>query len=264
MVSRYPFFLCFFIMNTTHFAQEIEWLLREKYQGVWNTKTDRDVQRLLRGEPVDYVIGWMPFLGCHIDLSQRTLIPRPETEYWTERAIAVMRARKHTPLRVLDLFSGSGAIGIAVLTHLPHARVDFGDSDSRSYSQILKNIGINKIAKKRVRVFRTNVFAPISGRYDFILANPPYLARARTHRVAPSVKKYEPAVALWGGRNGLTLVLRFLKEAPAHLAPGGELWMEFDSHQKPAIAKLLKRFGYASFSFHKDQFGKWRYCVAQK
>src|SRR5258708_1468928 len=98
-----------------NFEKEINWLHKEKYAHLPDPASipERDVRRILKGEPVDYVIGWKPFLNCVIDLSKKPLIPRPETEFWTEQFILSYKSKvKNRKLRVLDMFSGSGAIGI--------------------------------------------------------------------------------------------------------------------------------------------------------
>src|SRR5579872_6774723 len=99
-------------------AREIDWLLREKYGGQRTAAAERDIGRLRRGEHISYVIGWAPFLACHIDLAARPLIPRPETEYWNSEAIKMIKARRVAELRALDLFCGSGCIGAAVLKNV--------------------------------------------------------------------------------------------------------------------------------------------------
>ena len=256
-------------MKPNRYAKEIAWLLKEKYKGKLTPRAELDIARIHKGEPVDYVIGWAPFLDTHIDLSRKPHIPRPETEFWTEHAIEAMRVgekprksaswrTRNKPLRVLDVFAGSGCIGIAILKHLPNARVDFGELSTRLHSQVLKNVRMNHIRKNRTRFIHSNVFSKIKGSYDFILANPPYVPGAKRKSVTQSVLNYEPHSAIFGGRDGLFYIRKLLKEAPAHLTPGGELWMEFDTRTKKKIEKLVKKYLYKT-SFHKDQYGKWRY-----
>lgn len=251
--------------------QEIEWLLSEKYGGKKTAKALQDIKRIKRGEPTDYVIGFVEFLGCKINLSSRPLIPRSETEYWVERAIQELQ--KHvleivspsrnafSPLRCLDIFAGSGCIGVAVLKYVPGATVDFAENNKILLSQIEKNVLLNKISKTRYRVIQSNILSRIFSSYDYIFANPPYLAESRRNRAQALVLKWERQDALFGGEDGLKYIRTFLKEAKNHLNPGGTIYMEFDSFQKLAIHKLLKEYGYSSWEFYKDQYGKWRYVI---
>lgn len=245
------------IMICQH-SKEIGWLLREKHKGVKTPGFLKDTERLKRGEPVDYVIGFTDFFGCRIDLSQKPLIPRSETEYWAEQAIEEIKKDKKESLRCLDVFAGSGCVGIAVLKHVSGARVDFAEKYSHWCGQIRVNLTLNHIASARWRVIQSDVFSRVKGKYDYIFANPPYIAESRLKKVQPSVAKWEPKQALFAGRDGLAFIEKFLSQAKHHLNPGGKIWMEFDSWQKPAIDRLLKHYGYAHFDLRKDQYKKWR------
>ena len=249
--------------------KEIYFIFKDKYGGKWNSKFLEDVRRLKAGEPTDYIIGWTPFLDCKIDLRHRPLIPRTETEFWTERAIQIMTnndgnnklSHGHHNIRILDVFSGSGAIGIAVLKHIKKAKVDFAELDKNALKQIRLNLKINKIRPGRARVIYSNVLGNIKTKYDYILANPPYIATSNKKRVAKGVLKYEPRMALWGGKDGLDIVRIFLKDARLRLTPNGQIYMEFDPGQKKKLEKLIPAFGYSRVSFHKDQFKRWRYAI---
>ena len=109
------------------------------------------------------------------------------------------------------------------------------------------------------RTERRRLSAPA---YDYILANPPYVAEERKARVQKSVLEQEPAYAVFGGKDGLLYIRPFLRQAKEYLKKGGSVWMEFDSPQKAAIEKLLKQYGYKKWRFEKDQYGKWRYLSA--
>lgn len=239
--------------------KEIDWLLREKYGGRMTPAAKRDIERLKRGEHINYLIGWSPFLNCRIDLSKRPLIPRPETEYWARETVeSVKKSRKPKP-KVLDLFCGSGCIGVAALKHAPEALVDFSDIDKEYFTGIRKSLRANRINSRRARYIQSDVLAGIRGKkYDYILANPPYIPTAG-RAVAKSVLSQAPKLALFGGRDGMRYIRKVLREAKGYLSPDGTLVMEFDPPQKKAIREYAQGKGWVS-EFFKDQYGRWRYA----
>lgn len=247
--------------NKNDFDQNIRWIINEKYKGRANKVTRNDTTRLKRGEPVDYVIGFSDFLGCKIDLSKRPLIPRPETEFWVEKAIKDIK-KSASPKKCLDVFSGSGCIGIAVLKNVLNSTMDFVDSEKKMIEQITLNCEINKISRTRRKIIKSDLFEKLSGAYDYIFANPPYISENTKGEVEKSVLLYEPQSALFGGNDGLYYVEKFLSQISKHLNKGGKLYMEFGSDQKPAILKIIKKCGFSETEFYKDQFGKWRFLLA--
>jgi|SRR3989344_732859 len=240
-------------------------LVRDKYDDRADKATDKDRRRIKRGEPLDYIIGWKPFLNCRISLSIKPFIPRAETEFWVEKVIGEFRQAqdKKKKLRILDLFCGSGCIGVAVLKNVPGARVDFADNSARYLAQARKNITLNGISLRRVRFIRSNLFLRIRDKYDVILANPPYIAAGAKKRVQPSVLRYEPHGSLFGGIDGMWHIKSFIAGFRAHLRPGGTAWMEFGEGQKQKIAKELDKAELKGM-FHKDQYGRWRYVKMVK
>ncbi len=241
--------------------KESNWLLKEKYGGVHGPVFLRDVERLKKGEPVDYVIGFREFLDCKIDLSKKAFIPEAETEYWAEQAIGEIQKDGRASMRCLDMFAGSGCVGIAALRHIPSARVDFAEKYKKFCLQIAINLKLNGMSGGRWRVFQSNIFSAVRDSYDYIFANPPYVAPSRAHLVQKSVVRWEPKQALFAEKNGLALIETFLLRAKGHLNPGGRMYMEFDSWQKPAIERMVRRFGYGAYEFRKDQYKTWRYIV---
>ena len=233
-------------------------LLQDKYNGWRSPEFNRDVIRLQKGEPLDYVIGWLPFLNCKIDLSLKPFIPRPETEYWAEKAIAAIQSARGRA-KIADIFSGSGCIGIAVLKNVKNAQVNFFELDKNIIKQIKTSLKINKIPVSRYRIFQGDAIKKLKGQYDFILANPPYIAQKRKSRVQASVLKYEPQQALFAGADGLFCIKNILKLAKSRLQPSGQLWLEFDSFQKKPIENLLKKLKYQKWNFYQDQYQRWRY-----
>jgi len=209
--------------------------------------------------PLQYKKGFIKFLGCKIDLSKKPFIPRIETEYWVKEAILKSKI-KNRKSRILDMFAGSGCIGIAVLKHIKNSYVDFADDDRRSIEQIKMNLKLNKVSSKRYRVYKSNLFRNLKDRaYDVIFANPPYVAEDRINEVQRLVLEYEPKKALFSGKKGLNHIKRFLKEAKRFLKQEGIIYLEFDPRQKKEIEKILGKNGYRDYKIFKDQFKKYRW-----
>ena len=238
-------------------SQEIEWLLEEKYRGEKSDAFFADCKRMALGEPLGYLIGHVPFLGCTIHLHTKPLIPRPETEFWTEKAIEEIKGVS-TP-RVLDLCAGSGCIGVAVAKHVPTASVDFSEIDASHLPTIEKNLEENGIDPGRAKVEHTNLFEAFSGNYDFILSNPPYIDMDLS-RTDDNVLEHEPYIALSGGLAGLEVIQSIINQAPNHLKSGGQLWLEHEPEQSLAIKTLANENGF-SCTTQKDQYGVERYSV---
>ncbi len=244
--------------------------------------------------PEAYAIGWQPFIGLKIYLDSHPLIPRTETEYWTDLLLkdAVARRLKDVsdgdgrrdskflaknyacpedgvPLRLLDLCAGSGAIGCAALAKLPNAQVYFGEIDPAHEATILKNIRENNLnaspyfakATKDTRadVRIGDLFEPFGDlKFDIIAINPPYIP---ADRILPkSVADYEPALALYSGTDGLELMRKIAAELPKHLAKVGQAWIEIDSAAAATAAALFTDQG-LSAEIRNDQYDKPRVIV---
>lgn len=258
------------IHNTFIFvsSQDERWLLEEKYGGEKSRAFFADLERLRAGEPLAYVIGRVPFLGCQIYLDSRPLIPRPETEFWVEKAIEKIKAVAAP--RALDLCAGSGAIGVAVAKHCSDASVTFAEIDPTHLPTIEKNLAQNlsvdgkvlgEVETERFQIIQSDLFEKVEGQYDFILSNPPYIDPA-LDRAESSVKAYEPHLALYGGQGGLDILKRLIETAPKYLAPEGQIWLEHEPEQVEAIRERAEACGFRS-SAHSDQYGVQRYSVLE-
>lgn len=240
--------------------KEEELLVRDKYGGDREAATDRDRERLSEGEPLAYVIGWIPFLDIKVDLSSRPLIPRPETEWWTEELIAHARERFGSePFAFLDLCAGSGAIGLAVLKALPNARVTFAELKPEHLESIRKSFGMNELNASRATLVASDLFEEIPERFDMIATNPPYIPEGRT--LEQSVAAYEPVEALFSGTDGLSLIRRIASEAHEHLLPQGELWLEADIANVEEARSLLMDGGATAAEIRTDLYGRPRIVV---
>lgn len=251
--------------------QEEKWLLEEKYAGVESEAFREDLILLQSGTPLAYLIGSIPFLNCAIFLDSHPLIPRPETEYWTEKAIKEIKKNPQgnrtadilglSSVRVLDLCAGSGAVGVAVAKEVPLAQVVFGEIDKEHIPTIEKNLAKNRIIYDTIQyaVVESDLFENISGTFDFILTNPPYIDPA-IDRAERSVKLHEPHLALYGGVAGMECIEKIIAGAPRHLVAHGQLWIEHEPEQTTAIAACAKKAGFTATT-HNDQYGLERYSI---
>ncbi len=250
-------------------SQDERWLLDEKYGGEKSSAFFADLERLHAGEPLAYIIGHVPFLGCQIYLDSRPLIPRPETEFWVEKSIEKIKAVAAP--RVLDLGAGAGAIGVAVAKHCPDVGVTFAEIDPTHLPTIEKNLAQNlsidgKVlsgsGSGRFQVIQSDLFEKVEGQYDFILSNPPYIDPA-LDRAESSVKAYEPHLALYGGQGGLDILNRLIGEAPKFLTPDGQIWLEHEPEQVEAIRESAEACGFRATT-HPDQYGVSRFSVLMR
>jgi len=249
-----------FLFYDDHMAlsKDEQWLLDEKYGGSTENKSMLrvDMNRLAIGEPVAYVIGWQPFLGLTIHLDSKPLIPRPETEWWTEELVKHIGDRA---VRVVDLCAGSGAVGCAILKHCPNAQVVFAELMPEHEATIWKNIKENGLDESRTEVRTGDLFAPVAGeKFDIIATNPPYIPEER--ELDRSVTNFEPREALRAGGDGLSVIDRIAAETPAYLNPGGELWLECDSEHADAARERIAAHATRA-ELRTDPYGRPRIVV---
>lgn len=209
--------------------------------------------------PKDYKIGYKYFLETKIDLSKKPFIPREETEYWVSLAVKEIKEGSVC----LDLFSGSGCIGVSVLKNISGTYCDFGEKEDVFLEQIKINLELNKIDENRYSLIKTDIFSNINKKYDFILVNPPYVALNRLNEVGEDVKTFEPHIALFSGQDGLDAIIEFLSKARLFLKDKGIVYMEFDEKQLKDIEEMIKN-NYSRYEFLKDQFNKYRFVRIEK
>jgi len=216
---------------------------------------DEILARLRQGEPVQYILGSWDFYGYRFKVDKRALIPRPETELLVEAALGLLQGVAGP--RVADLGAGTGCIGITLKKLRPDAAVELYDISEDACS----------LAKENARLLNADVviencdMRELSGRYDMILSNPPYIASADLDALDDSVRLYEPHLALDGGPDGLRFcrVLRDL--ADRCLADRGCMAFEIGAGQRNGIEKL---FSPLSIMFQRDLRGIDRIAMIQK
>lgn len=240
--------------------REARWLLQEKYHGVLSDAYEQDLIKLQSGVPLAYLIGHIPFLDCHIDLSYKPLIPRAETEYWTDLLIKQINSgRTAVKINILDICAGSGCIGIAIMKHVPQSHVTFADIDPDCIKQIQKNCELNNIDPAHYQIIQSDLFNNLeigSSNYpifEYVISNPPYIAQDRCDTVQDSVHDNENHTALYTDDDGLLVIKQLIEAGPQ----SSEYWVEFDPWQIPLLEKYLKEKS-LQYEFIKDQFDKKR------
>jgi len=245
--------------------QEESWLLKEKYKGEKKPAFFADLEELKKGIPLAYIIGNMPFLDTVIDLEYKPLIPRSETEFWVNDFINEIKLKKQDVdgFQILDIFSGSGCIGIGILKNLTNTKVDFSEINENYIKQIEKNLLLNNINNLRYNIFQSNIFNNIDKdlKYDVILANPPYISKDRKNEVQESVLMNEDHDALFVQDNGLYFLKQIIIEGKKFLKKNGQIWIEFDPWQVDLINIFLKKEDIENYVFWKDQYKKNRVLI---
>jgi ribosomal protein L3 glutamine methyltransferase len=174
-------------------------------------------KRIEQRIPVAYLLkeAWLDGLSFYVD--RRVIVPRSHLAF-------LLKDLKAKPRRILDLCTGSGCLAILAARAFPGARVDASDISAAALEVAARNVRKHKLAR-RIRLVRSDLFAKLKGRYDLILCNPPYVSTPAMHGL-PREYRYEPGIALAGGRAGLDYVKRILEQAPDYLRPAGLLVCE--------------------------------------
>ncbi|HSS62492.1 MAG TPA: peptide chain release factor N(5)-glutamine methyltransferase [Candidatus Limnocylindrales bacterium] len=200
------------------------------------------VSRRGKGEPVAYLVGHKEFMGLEFEVTPDVLVPNPDTEVLVQRAVAIARETDKS-LRVADVGTGSGCIGIAIAHYAPNTEVWASDISREAVEVAGRNADRHELAA-RIHLACGDLLQPLAGEFDLVCANLPYVsAGARL----PAEVAAQPARALYAQEGGAALVSRLLAEAPARLNPGGRLLAEID----PAIAASIQEVATRNFAGHR-------------
>ena len=209
-----------------------------------STRLEEFARRRLAGEPVARILGVREFWGLPLALSSATLVPRPDTETVVELALELLRSGgdHNRPLRIADLGTGSGAILLALLSELPTA-TGFGTDISEAALQTAAANAISAGLAPRATFIACDYAAGLSGAFDLIVSNPPYIRSADIPDLAREVRAYDPLAALDGGADGLDAYRALIPQAAGLLAPGAALVVEAGEGQSGLINSLMTMAG---------------------
>ena len=238
---------------------------REKYvsQDVCDA-VDACVQRIVKGEPLAYVLGEWEFYGLKMQVDRNVLIPRDDTCAVAGLAIKKALFLDQNP-RILDLCTGSGCIGLAIASRVKDAKVTLADLSRDALAVAKRNIALNKLSG-RVTCVQVDAMAEppaFLGKFDLIVSNPPYITGQEMEQLPVSVKDFEPHMALYGGDDGLDFYRAISKNFASVLKPGGFLCYEFGMGQGDDVCAILEENGYTILERTRDYNDRERAVLAQ-
>jgi release factor glutamine methyltransferase len=214
-------------------------------------------QALGGGMPSQYADGVAGFRFLDLRCDARALIPRPETEGLVDLALGLRRTG-----RALDLGTGSGCIALALASEGEYDEVVGVDLSAEALALARENSALSAVS---VRWVEGSWVDPVRAeRFDLVVSNPPYIATDELAGLDPSVRDWEPRLALDGGLDGLRATERILRDVPAVLAPAGVLVLELDSRRAGESAALALSQGWIDVSITRDSFGRDRYLTARR
>jgi release factor glutamine methyltransferase len=216
------------------------------------------IARRAAREPLALILGWQEFWSLRFRVSPATLIPRADSETLIEAAVASRRSVQS----VLDLGTGTGCLLLAALTEYPNAWGVGVDRNRAAAGLAAWNARALGLAS-RAAMIAADWAAPIGGRFDLILSNPPYIERGAIPGLMPEVARFEPASALDGGVDGLDAYRAITAGLPRLLAPGGLAILELGAGQAEAVAGLARRVGLNRLATRKDLAGIERALLIQ-
>ncbi len=228
----------------------------------------RGMARLVKGEPIQYVLGEWDFRTLTLTCDRRALIPRPETEELVTRVLRHLTNRSPFPVPstpfIVDVGTGTGAIILSLAKEFTGEAVFLGTDVSEDA------IALARANAARCGLAEKVKFAVTDGLDDFdepqsvdvIVSNPPYIESAVCETLDPRVRDFEPRLALDGGVDGLAFYDRYLGDAVNLLKPGGAVFFEIGESQGDALRTLMSDYGFVDIAVEKDLAGHDRYAHA--
>jgi release factor glutamine methyltransferase len=214
------------------------------------------LKRAAKGEPVEYLTGEVEFYGAKIKVDRRVLIPRPETEI-----LADLISKRLRGSVLWDLCTGSGALAISLKKKHPELAVAASDVSAEALALARENSRSNGAG---VEFLQGDLFAPFEGRKaDVIVSNPPYVTAKEYGELSPTVRDFEPKIALVGGERGVEFYERIARDAPLFMNAGGFVGLEIGSGQGAVVTKIFRDGAWPKLELLQDWAGKDRFFFAE-
>jgi release factor glutamine methyltransferase len=217
---------------------------------------DEMLERRLQGEPIAYIIGEWEFYGLPLVVNRSVLIPRIDTEVLAGEAIKLVKHRGDK-MRLLDLCTGSGAIGLAVAANVPDCRIVLADISEQALVVCRMNMLRNNLTRNVTAIVADAREDPpaLLGTFDAIVCNPPYIPTSELANLDRSVSEHEPKLALDGGEDGLEYFEVIAEKWRVLLREGGYLAFECGAGQGRAVREIMERNGFKDIKTHLDTLG---------
>ena len=215
------------------------------------------LKRYAEGEPLEYILGRLSFYGCSLKVDQRVLIPRQETEILVEKVIEKIAPSVRPGKVLVDMCSGSGCLGIALKKRFPELDVHLVDISPLALEVASTNVSLNQVA---VKVHLSDFFENYSGpKIDYLVCNPPYISEGDFQALAPSVRDYEPTIALVGGALGLDCYEKVRLQAQSQLKPNAKLFFEIGYDLANPLMEMFQESCWGHCRIEKDLAGLDRF-----
>lgn len=222
------------------------------------------IGRRQKGEPVAYIVGKKEFWSLNFEVNSRVLVPRPETECLVEEVLKTCSGQDDRDISILEVGTGSGAVSVAIASELKKARIVATDVSIEAIRLARKNADNNGVADK-ITFLCGSLFEPVSGKFDIIVSNPPYISEEEFDRLPLEVRNFEPKEALIAGPEGTEFHYNLIVEGSCYLKCGGWLFMEMGAGQKTMVKSMFRENKtYDNVSFRADYAGIDRVVMAQK
>lgn len=233
----------------THINAEVEPEVLTEYERVLEKRAERI--------PLQYITGEQEFMGMTFKVNSNVLIPRQDTEVLVEEVLKSLEP----DMDVLDVCTGSGCILLGILKNAPTVHGTGSDVSKQALLVAKENAKLHGLEAEWVR---GNLFDNVSGRFDVIVSNPPYIPRAQIPTLMPEVQLFEPVQALDGGEDGLDFYRKMIADAPQYLKENGLLFFEIGCDQAEAVSRMMAEGGFEAVSVVRDLAGLDRVVRGRK
>ena len=210
---------------------------------------EASISQRARHIPLQQILGYTWFMGLRMIVNRHVLIPRQDTEILAE---TVLNREQEKDIRLLDLCTGSGCLAVSLKKLGDYSYVEASDAYRDALHVAMRNASEQKT---EIHFTESDLFDRLTGPYDVIVSNPPYIASGEIAGLAPEVRDHDPLEALDGGADGLTFYRRIAAECPAFLKPGGRIYLEIGYDQAEAVRSLLEEAGFEQLTVIQDLAG---------